>query len=307
MTDLKVELLPGLTLANPVLSASGTFGYGREYSPYIDISSLGAVVTKGLSLAPRAGNPGVRITETACGMLNAIGLENIGIERFLKEELPFLRDSGAVVVVNFFGNSQAEYAELAARLDGVDGIAALEINISCPNVKAGGIQFGTDPGSAAELVGAVRAKTSLPLITKLSPNVTDIVTMARAVVEAGSDALSLINTLLGMAVDLQTGRPVLGNLTGGLSGPAIKPVALRMVYQVVQALPEIPVIGIGGIVCAEDALEFLLLGARAVQIGTANFVDPRTAPAVIAGMDKFLSARGYEKVTDFIGTLKPGR
>ncbi len=307
MTDLKVELLPGLTLANPVLTASGTFGYGREYSPYIDISSLGAVVTKGLSLAPRAGNPGVRITETACGMLNAIGLENIGIERFLKEELPFLRDSGAVVVVNFFGNSQAEYAELAARLDGVDGIAALEINISCPNVKAGGIQFGTDPGSAAELVGAVRAKTSLPLITKLSPNVTDIVTMARAVVEAGSDALSLINTLLGMAVDLQTGRPVLGNLTGGLSGPAIKPVALRMVYQVVQALPEIPVIGIGGIVCAEDALEFLLLGARAVQIGTANFIDPRTAIAVIAGMDKFLSARGYEKVTDFIGTLKPGR
>ncbi|NPA25699.1 MAG: dihydroorotate dehydrogenase [Deltaproteobacteria bacterium] len=304
MTDLSLELLPGIKLKNPVLTASGTFGYGSEYSPYFDIAGLGAIVTKGLSLRPKTGNPGVRICETACGMLNAIGLENIGLERFLEQELPLLRQAGARVIVNFFGNCLEDYAELAARLDGVEGITALEINISCPNVKAGGIQFGTDPRAAAELVGAVRRETSLPLITKLSPNVTDIVEMARAVVAAGSDALSLINTLLGMAVDLRRRRPVLGNLTGGLSGPAIKPVALRMVYQVTKALPEVPVIGIGGIVTAEDALEFLLVGARAVQVGTASFINPRAAAEIVDGIGSHLDSLGCERVTDFIGTLE---
>ena len=222
MVDLKVEIAPGLILKNPVLTASGTFGYGREYAPYFDIAKLGAIVTKGLSLQPKTGNPGVRIIETSCGMLNAIGLENIGVDRFLTDELPFLRKLGVVVIVNIFGNNQSDYADLAAKLDGVDDISALEINISCPNVKAGGIQFGTDPQAAAKLVAAVRKKTSLPLITKLSPNVTDIVTVARAVEEAGSDALSLINTLLGMAVNLDRKKPVLGNVTGGLSGPSHK-------------------------------------------------------------------------------------
>jgi dihydroorotate dehydrogenase (NAD+) catalytic subunit len=304
MADLQVELLPGLVLKNPVMTASGTFGYGREYGNYLAIADLGAIVTKGLSLKPKAGNPGVRITETACGMLNAIGLENIGLEKFLAEEMPLLREAGATVVVNFFGNSVAEYAELAARLDEVEGIAALEINISCPNVKAGGIQFGTDPRAAAELVGTVRKNTSRPLIAKLSPNVTDIVAMAQAVVEAGSDAVSLINTLLGMAVDLRSRRPVLGNVTGGLSGPAVKPVALRMVYQVVKALPGVPVIGSGGIMNAADALEFLLVGARAVQVGTANFVNPRTTVEIAAGIDRFLDVQGYDKVADFIGSLE---
>jgi dihydroorotate dehydrogenase (NAD+) catalytic subunit len=304
MADLKIELLPGLVLDNPLMTASGTFGYGREYAAYFDLSLPGAIVTKGLSLAPKAGNPTPRICETACGMLNAIGLENIGVEQFLSRELPFLRTAGATVVVNFFGNSIDEYAELASRLDGVAGIAALEINISCPNVKAGGIQFGTDPKAAAELVEAVRRRTTLPLITKLSPNVTDIVAIARAVAEAGSDIISLINTLLGMAVDIQRRKPLLANLTGGLSGPAIKPVALRMVYQVVKALPDVPVIGIGGIMTAADALEFLLVGARAVQIGTANFVDPRTAAALIDGLDHFLDERGYRSINDFIGSLE---
>ncbi len=304
MTDLRVELLPGLALKNPVMTASGTFGYGSEYSPYLDIAGLGAIVTKGLSLRPKTGNPGVRICETACGMLNAIGLENIGLEEFLNRELPLLHQAGATVIVNFFGNSREEYAELAARLDGVEGIAALEINISCPNVKAGGIQFGTDPGAAAELVSAVRATTSLPLIAKLSPNVTDIVAMARAVIGAGANALSLINTLLGMAVDIKRRRPVLGNLTGGLSGPAVKPVALRMVHQVVTALPGVPVIGIGGIASAEDALEFLLVGARAVQVGTANFINPRIAAEIVEGIDGYLGGLGCERVTDYIGTLE---
>ncbi len=302
MVDLKVEIGPGVVLKNPVLTASGTFGYGREYAPYFDISKLGAIVTKGLSLQPKTGNPGGRITETACGMLNAIGLENIGVERFLSEELPILQKLGATVIVNIFGNNQSDYAALAAKLDGVAGITALEINISCPNVKAGGIQFGTDPEAAAKLVAAVRKKTSLPLITKLSPNVSDIVEVAKAVAGAGSDALSLINTLLGMAIDLDRKQPVLGNVTGGLSGPAIKPVALRMVYQVSQVV-SIPVIGIGGIVSAQDALEFLLAGATAIEVGTASFVNPCTAVEIVEGVENYLNNQGCDKVTDFIGSL----
>ncbi len=302
MVDLKVEIAPGVTLKNPVLTASGTFGYGREYAPYFDISKLGAIITKGLSWQPKIGNSGVRITETACGMLNAIGLENIGVERFLTDELPILQKLNATVIVNIFGNNQDDYANLAAKLDGIIGIAALEINISCPNVKAGGIQFGIDPQAAAKLVAAVRKKTSLPLITKLSPNVSDIVMVAKAVEEAGSDSLSLINTLIGMAIDLDRKRPVLGNVTGGLSGPAIKPVALRMVYQVAQVV-SIPIIGIGGISNARDALEFLLAGATAVEVGTANFINPRAAIEIAEGVEKYLDEQGCVKVTDFIGSL----
>ncbi len=303
MVDLKVEIAPGVILKNPLLTASGTFGYGREYAPYFDISKLGAIISKGLSLQPKIGNPGVRIAETACGMLNAIGLENIGIEHFLADELPILQKLKAVVIVNIFGNNQSDYAALAARLDGVDGITALEINISCPNVKAGGIQFGTDPQAAAQLVAAVRKKTSLPLITKLSPNVSDIVAVAKAVEEAGSDSLSLINTLLGMAIDLDRKRPILGNVTGGLSGPAIKPVALRMVYQVAQAV-SIPVIGIGGIVNAHDALEFLLAGATAVEVGTASFINPQAASEIVDGIKNYLDEQNCERITDFIGSLE---
>lgn len=303
MVDLKVEIAPGVVLKNPIMTASGTFGYGREYAEYLDIAKLGAIVTKGLSLEPKIGNPGVRITETACGMLNAIGLENIGIGSFIVDELPLLQKLKAEVIVNIFGNNQDDYAAIAARLDRVAGIKALEINISCPNVKAGGIQFGTDAAAAARLVAAVRKATSLPLITKLSPNVTDIVKIAKAVEDVGSDAVSLINTLMGMAVDLDKKRPLLGNVTGGLSGPAIKPVALRMVYQVAQAV-SIPVIGIGGISSTEDALEFLLVGATAVEIGTANFINPKIAAEIIAGIRDYLEPRNYEKVTDFIGSLR---
>ncbi len=303
MLDLNVEIAPGVVLKNPVLTASGTFGYGREYADYLNIAELGAIITKGLSLKPKVGNPGVRITETACGMLNAIGLENIGIDSFITDELPVLQKLKAEVIVNIFGNNQDDYAAIAARLDQVEGVRALEINISCPNVKAGGIQFGTDPDAAASLVAAVRKATSLPLITKLSPNVTDIVKIAKAVEDVGSDSVSLINTLMGMAVDLDKKRPMLGNVTGGLSGPAIKPVALRMVYQVAQAV-SIPVIGIGGITSAQDALEFLLAGATAVEIGTANFVNPAVGAEIVTGIRDYLELRNYEKVTDFIGSLQ---
>ncbi len=303
MVDLNVEIAPGVVLKNPVLTASGTFGYGREYADYLNIAELGAIITKGLSLKPKVGNPGVRITETACGMLNAIGLENIGIDSFITDELPVLQKLKAEVIVNIFGNNQDDYAAIAARLDQVEGVRALEINISCPNVKAGGIQFGTDPDAAASLVAAVRKATSLPLITKLSPNVTDIVKIAKAVEDVGSDSVSLINTLMGMAVDLDKKRPMLGNVTGGLSGPAIKPVALRMVYQVAQAV-SIPVIGIGGITSAQDALEFLLAGATAVEIGTANFVNPAVGAEIVTGIRDYLELHNYEKVTDFIGSLQ---
>ena len=302
MVDLNVEIAPGVVLKNPVLTASGTFGYGREYADYLDIAELGAIITKGLSINPKIGNPGVRITETACGMLNAIGLENIGIDSFIADELPVLKKLKAEVIVNIFGNNQDDYAAIAAKLDQVEGIRALEINISCPNVKAGGIQFGTDQVAAARLVAAVRKATSLPLITKLSPNVTDIVKIAKAVEDAGSDTVSLINTLMGMAVDLDKKRPILGNVTGGLSGPAIKPVALRMVYQVAQAV-SIPVIGIGGIASSRDALEFLMAGATAVEIGTANFINPAVGAEIVTGIRDFLELRQYGKITDFIGSL----
>ncbi|MDR1276555.1 MAG: dihydroorotate dehydrogenase [Candidatus Accumulibacter sp.] len=300
--DLSVDLA-GLRLRNPVMTASGTFGYGAEFAEHMDLESIGAFVTKGLSLKPRAGNPPPRICETPAGMLNAIGLQNIGIDAFVARKLPFLRTVKTPCIANFFGETLEEYAEMAARLDAIPEVAALEVNISCPNVKKGGIVFGVDPASASGVVSACRAETKKPLIVKLSPNVTDIVVMARACADAGADALSLINTLLGLAVDLAKRRPMLANVTGGLSGPAVKPIALRMVWQVARAV-EIPVVGIGGITSASDALEFILAGATAVQVGTANFVTPDAAQRVARDMESWLIDNGVDDVKSLIRGLR---
>ncbi|MDH3975737.1 MAG: dihydroorotate dehydrogenase [Deltaproteobacteria bacterium] len=300
--DLSVDIA-GLKLKNPVMTASGTFGYGLEFEPFFDIGDLGAVVVKGLSLKPKAGNPPPRIVETPAGMLNAIGLQNVGVDVFLEEKLPKLKQSKATVIVNFFGNTAHEYEELARKLDGVEGVHALEVNISCPNVKAGGIVFGTDPAVAHNLIKKIREKISLPLIVKLSPNVTDIKVMARAVEEAGADALSLINTLTGMAIDVRKGKSKLANMTGGLSGPAIRPVAVRMVWEAAEAV-KVPIIGIGGIMKAEDALEFIIAGASAVQVGTASFVNPAAAMDIVKGMETFMEEENIEKITDLIGSVR---
>ena len=299
--DVSVQLGP-LRLKNPVMVASGTFGYGSEYSDFVDPSRLGAIVVKGISLHPRPGNPPPRLVETPAGLINAIGLENVGLEALLETKLPYLRERQVPVIVNIFGNLVDEYAELASRLDRVDGIAALEINVSCPNVKKGGMLFGTDPVMAAGVVSAVRRSTSLPLITKLTPNVTDIGQIAKAVADAGSDMISCINTVAAMAVDVFSRRPKLANIVGGLSGPAIKPIALRCVYEVIRAV-NCPVIGVGGITSAMDALEFLLLGAKAVQIGSANFVKPSVTLEVIEGIERFLTVEGLKCLEDYIGTL----
>jgi dihydroorotate dehydrogenase (NAD+) catalytic subunit len=282
--------------------ASGTFGYGQEYEDFIDLSRLGAVVVKGISLLPRAGNPPPRLVETPAGLINAIGLENVGVETFIGEKLPYLRTKDTLVIVNIFGNTLEEYGALAARLDAVPGIAALEINISCPNVKHGGMVFGTDPRMAGAVVETVRRATRLPLITKLTPNVTRIGDIARAAVDAGSDMLSCINTVAAMAVDIFSRRPKLANLVGGLSGPAVKPIALRCTYEVLQAV-NCPVIGIGGITNATDALEFLLLGARAVQVGTANFVDPAVTLQIVEGIERFMTVERFENLDAFVGSL----
>lgn len=300
--SLAVELA-GLRLKNPVMPASGTFGYGEEFTPYLDLNDLGAIVTKGLSLRPKAGNPTPRIAETTSGMLNAIGLQNVGIDAFITEKLPLLRGLGTPVIVNFFGNTLDEYGEVAARLSDLPEVAAVELNISCPNVKKGGIVFGTDPQAASEVVKLVRSRLSKPLIVKLTPNVTDITVMARAVEEAGADALCCINTLTGMSIDVRRRRPRLANLTGGLSGPAIRPVAVRLVYQAVRAV-SIPVIGVGGIMTAEDALEFLIVGARAVQVGTANFVDPSAMARIIEGLERFCVEEGVRDINELIGSLQ---
>jgi dihydroorotate dehydrogenase (NAD+) catalytic subunit len=300
--SLAVELGP-LRLKNPVMVASGTFGYGQEYSSLVPLESLGAVVVKGISLEPRAGNQPPRIWETCGGMLNSIGLQNVGLQTFLQEKLPWLRPLQVPVIVNLFGNTVEEYGELAAGLDGHEGINALEINISCPNVKAGGMAFGSDPQMVFQVVSTVRSKTTLPVITKLTPNVTDITVPAKAAQDAGTDIISLINTVAGMAVDPQSRRPRLANVVGGLSGPAIKPIALRMVWQVIQA-SNVPVIGLGGIVSVEDALEFLIVGAKAIQVGTANFVNPQVTLEIISGLEGYLRKEGRRDINEIIGTLE---
>ncbi|MDB4470744.1 dihydroorotate dehydrogenase [Deltaproteobacteria bacterium] len=295
--------IAGLKLKNPVMPASGTFGYGEEYAPYLDLNRLGAIVTKGLSLNPKAGNATPRICETVSGMLNAIGLQNVGIDTFVKQKMPFLDQFNSPVIVNFFGNTLEEYVEVAGRLEDVPGVAALEMNISCPNVKQGGIVFGTEASAAHEVVSQVRKKTTKPLIVKLTPNVTNIQLTAKAVEDAGADAISLINTLTGMSVDVKTRKSRLANTIGGLSGPAIRPIAVRLVHQVVQAV-KVPVIGVGGISRAMDALEFLIVGASAVQVGTANFVDPNAMATIIDGLEEFCQNEGVEDINDLIGTLE---
>lgn len=294
-----------LRLKNPVMTASGTFGYGEEFAEFIDLSRLGAVVVKGLSINAKEGNPPPRLVETASGMLNAIGLQNIGIERFIKEKLPFLKTYDTSVIVNFFGDSVEEYETAAAMLSSQEGIHGLEMNISCPNKQAGWCIFGTDPKVTFEVVSAVRKRTALPLIVKLSPNVTDISVMARAAAEAGADALSLINTITGMAIDIKTRRPRLGNVTGGLSGPAIKPVALRMVYEVYKAV-KVPVIGMGGIMSADDAVEFMLAGASGIAVGTANFVNPLASIEILDGIIDYMEKEGIEAISSLTGTAHAG-
>lgn len=294
--------IAGLKFKNPVMTASGTFGYGAEFAPYTALEKLGAIVVKGLSLYPRQGNPGPRIVETPCGMLNAIGLQNVGVDEFIEKKLPLLKGVKTHVIANIFGETIEDYMEVARRLDRVKGVSALEINISCPNVKKGGIVFGTDPQEAFKVVSAIRKSTSLPLITKLSPNVTDIKVMVKAAEDAGTDAISLINTLTGMVIDVEKRRPVLATATGGLSGPAIRPVAVRMVWQAAQ-VARVPLIGMGGIMNAQDALEFIIAGAAAVQVGTASFIDPDAAAKVATGLEEYTQRHGI-RIKELTGSLK---
>lgn len=293
-----------VALQNPIIAASGTFGYGLEFTPYLDLNRIGGLVTKGISLKPRQGNPPQRIWETASGMLNAIGLANVGLESFIKDKLPALAKLDCALIVNLYGEAEAEFAELARILDRQEGIAALELNVSCPNVKCGGMAFGVDPQAVASVTRAVKAETGLPVWVKLTPNVTSPVAIAQAAAEAGADAISLINTLLGMAIDARTRGPRLANVVGGLSGPAIKPVALRMVWQVAQALPEVPVVGMGGIASGEDAAEYLIAGASAVQVGTGNFMDPSACARIADELAKFCQENDVTKVRQLIGSLQ---
>lgn len=301
--DLGVDVGGGLRLKNPVIAASGTFGYGVEYAGVADLSALGAVVVKGISLEPSKGHPPPRMVETPAGMLNAIGLQNIGVASFLADKLPWLRAHGVTVVVNCWGNTVEEYGEVVAALDAAADVAAVEVNISSPNKREWGRIIATDPGRTADVVSAARARTRRPLWVKLSPNVTDIVEFARVAEDAGADALSVANTYLGMAIDHRTRQPLLSNVTGGLSGPAIKPLNLRAVYQVTRA-SKIPVIGVGGIISAEDALDYLVVGARAVQIGTANLFDPAAGPKIVNKIKKFLEDQALTDINQLIGTLE---
>ena len=299
--DLTVRI-GRMNLKNPVVVSSGTFGFGEEFEGFFDLSRLGAIIPKGISLKPMAGNPPPRIFETEGGILNSIGLQNPGFREFIKNKLPYYKNLKTHLIINFFGNTQKEYVELARRFDDVAGISGLEMNISCPNVKRGGIVFGTDPQMAYRLVQAVRKATALPLIVKLSPNVTDIALMAESVEEGGADAVSLVNTFRAMAVNIHTKKPELGNTIGGLSGPAIKPIALRMVWEVGQAV-NIPIIGMGGIMNAKDAIEFILVGASAVQIGTANLINPKTGIEVIRGIKKYLTQNKIDRIQKLIGAF----
>jgi dihydroorotate dehydrogenase (NAD+) catalytic subunit len=305
--NLAVEGAPnnkfGLRLNNPLITASGTFGYGTEFEHLFDIQQLGAIVCKGIFLKPREGNPQPRITETASGILNAIGLQGIGVEALIKDKAPIWAKWQVPVLVNIAGNSVEEYGVLAQRLDGVPGVSGLEVNISCPNIRSGGAEFGTDPAAAAKVTAAVRCATSLPVWVKLTPNTADVVKIAQAVAAAGADAIVLINTLKAMAIDINTRRPVLGNLTGGLSGPAIKPVALRMVYDVAGAV-NIPVIGCGGIMSANDALEFIMAGAAAVQIGSANLINPLAPMQILDGLKKYMTKNGCDDIRNLVGAAR---
>ena len=301
MVDLSV-MIGKLRLKNPVMTASGTYGYGEEFAEFIDLNRLGAIVVKGLSLEPKEGNPPPRIIETPSGMLNSIGLQNIGIERFIKEKMPFLRQFDTKVIVNFFGDSVDEYTEAARILSDVEGIHGLEMNISCPNKEAGWSIFGTDPSTTYKVVNSVRNVTGLPLIVKLSPNVTDISLMAKVAEDAGADAISLINTITAISIDIRTRRPRLGNITGGLSGPAIRPIAVRMVWEAAKAV-RIPIIGMGGIMNYEDAIEFILAGATAIAVGTANFVNPLVTIEIIEGITQYLIDNNIKNLRELVGGL----
>jgi dihydroorotate dehydrogenase (NAD+) catalytic subunit len=294
--------LAGIKMKNPIMVASGTFGYGEEYSNFIDLRELGAIVTKSITLLPKAGNLPPRIAETPSGILNAIGLQNVGLEKFISDKMLFLREIGIPIIVSISGEDISEYVKIAQRLNDVPDVAALELNVSCPNVSKGGMLFGSNQQMTHDLVSSVRCATKLPIIAKLSPNVTSIVEIALSAEEAGADALSLINTLLGMAIDVNTRRPKLGNITGGLSGPAIRPIAIRMVWQVFNMV-KIPLIGMGGIMTAEDALEFIIAGAKSVSIGTANFVNPMSAVEVISGIREYLQKKGIANVNTLVGNL----
>ena len=297
--------IAGLKMKTPVTTASGTFGFGLEFTDFLDLEKVGAITVKGTTLTPRAGNKGQRVVETPSGILNCIGLENPGSDYFLKETLPKLKKYNVPVIVNIDASSPEEYGELAAKLD-VKGVDAVEINVSCPNIKDGGLVFGTNAKSMAQVVKEVKKNTSKVVITKLSPNVTSITEMAKAAEDAGTDALSLINTLLGMKIDIYRQRPVLGNVTGGLSGPCIRPVAVRMCYEAAQAV-KVPIIGMGGIMCAEDAIEFFLAGASAIAVGTANFVNPAIAETISLDILEYMDKHNIKKIQDMIGLALPGR
>ncbi len=303
MADLSIAVGP-LRLANPFIAASGCFGYGNEYAEagIVDLAALGAIVVKGLFLSAREGHPPPRIVETPAGMLNAIGLQGIGVRRFVDEQLPALRARGATVIVNVCGTTIDEYCEVSRVLSDHEGVAALELNISCPNIREGGIQFGCSLAGTRDVVGAVRKVTRLPVMPKLTPNVTDVASFARAAEEAGADAVSLVNTFLAMAIDVETRRPKLSNVMGGLSGPAIRPIAVRMVHECRQRT-RLPIVGIGGIASAGDALEFIIAGASAVQVGTANFVDPFIWGKLTAGLDAYMTRHGVARVADLVGSL----
>jgi dihydroorotate dehydrogenase (NAD+) catalytic subunit len=300
--DLTVDI-GGITLNNPVMTASGTFGYAMEFKSLVNLNRLGGAVVKGLSLKPSQGNPPPRIAETACGMLNAIGLENVGVDLFIEKKVPFLSKLNIPVFANIYGTRVEDYGALAERLNDIDAIAGVEINISCPNVKEGGIAFGSDPLMAHTVTQAVRSRYRKHVTVKLSPNVTDIVQIAKGVEDAGADAVSLINTLTAMAIDVHSRKPKIANVTGGLSGPAIKPIAVRMVWQVARAV-NIPVIGIGGIMNADDALEFMIAGATAVQVGTANFINPKATMEIITGIENYLVQKGFNTATSLIGSVQ---
>ena len=290
----------GLLLANPVMTASGTFGYGTEYSHLFDIQRLGAIVCKGTTIQPREGNPQPRLVETACGVLNSIGLQNIGVDAVIRDKAPLWAGWRVPVIVNIAGETIDDYSRLAEKLDGVAGISGIEVNIGCPNVKAGGAEFGANPPSAAAVTAAVRAATSLPVLVKLTPHCEDIARVAVAVARAGADAISVMNTVKGMAIDINRRKPVLGNITGGLSGPAIKPVALYMVYTVAGAV-DVPVIGVGGITTATDAIEFIMAGASAIQVGAASFANPRAPLDVLEGIEQFMAKEGVNDIAELIG------